>query len=46
LASCQQENEGDEGQAPYIHATVFGVREQSQTACEPVCRSLVTLSYQ
>ena len=46
LPSCQQESGGDERRAPYIHATVFGVREQSQTACEPVCRSFVTLSYQ
>jgi hypothetical protein len=46
LARCQQENGGDEGRGPYIHATVFGVREQSQTACETVCRSPGTLSHQ
>jgi hypothetical protein len=46
LASCQQENVGDEGRGPYIHATVFGVREQSQTAFETVFRSPVTLSHQ
>jgi hypothetical protein len=46
LASCQQENGGDEGRGPYIHATVFGVREQSQTACETVYRSPVALSHQ
>jgi hypothetical protein len=47
LASYQQENGGDEGRRPYIDATVFGVREQSQTACETVFyRSPVTLSHQ
>ena len=29
LAGCQQENEGDEGQALYIHTALVGVRSDS-----------------
>jgi hypothetical protein len=29
LAGCQQENGGDEGQSPYIHTALVGVRSDS-----------------
>jgi len=32
LAGCKQDNRGDEGDAPYIHTTLVGLQERSQTA--------------